>query len=181
MIYYTGIGSRRISNDEDTLLTGLGRMFANNDFVLYSGHADGSDKAFEKGVGMSSNPQNAVMWLPWENFNGELLAGDSFVVGDMEDGRRSMEKFHPNVDRLSKGGKALMSRNHYQIYGMPSLYPMVDFVVCCADTEKNNAKKIKGGTGHAIRLASDLGISWFNMRIEGDYDRLMDYVNTLLL
>ena len=173
MIYYAGIGSRRISVEEELYISDLGKKFSDLGFCLYSGHADGADMTFEK----ASDPELSVIWLPWEGFNGKLYSKNGIVVGDREEGRRTMEAFHPSPTRLGRGGKALISRNHFQIYGDPPLYPMVDFVVCCADYD--GPYKIRGGTGHAIRLASQLGIGWFNIRDLKERKRLDDYISII--
>ena len=74
-----------------------------------------------------------------------------------------------------------MARNYFQVHGDPPHYPMVDFVVCCADRDLKDPKKVKGGTGQAVRMATKRGIPVFNIRYNRDRDRLLDYVNMLMI
>ena len=169
MIYYAGIGSRKISVEEELYITDLAKKFSEKGYILYSGHADGADMAFEKGA----DPDKSVIWLPWKDFNGKLYTDKAFVVGDREEGIESL-KYHPNPNRLSRGGKALMTRNHFQVLGDPPVYPMVDFVVCCADEIRG---KISGGTAQAIRLAKIYNIPYFNIRYIHNRNNLTDYIS----
>lgn len=46
---YAGIGSRDISPEEATSITKIANIMHEKGYVLYSGHADGSDYTFECG------------------------------------------------------------------------------------------------------------------------------------
>ena len=50
MPYYTGIGSRRTPNDIQAKMANLANLLASKEYSLYSGAAEGADKAFERGV-----------------------------------------------------------------------------------------------------------------------------------
>lgn len=161
MLAYAGIGSRRITNAEEAIIKKVASKLSNH-FILYSGNADGSDITFQNGSG-----GNCVLMLPWYRFNNlsyDLnMCQKALVVGDTEEGLESVVKYHPNASRLSKGGRALMCRNYHQIHGYGS-YPMVRFVVCCADQKGDT---VIGGTGQAVRIAQDNDIPVVNLRREG--------------
>lgn len=173
MIYYAGIGSRKISVEEELYISDLGKKFSKMGFFLYSGHADGADMAFEK----ASDPELSVIWLPWKDFNGKINSNTGIVVGDREEAKESL-KYHPNPKSLSKGGRALMGRNRFQVLGDPPLYPMVDFIVCCAD-EFNG--KLLGGTSQAIRIANKYNIPYFNIRYLENRSKLDNYISIISL
>jgi hypothetical protein len=69
-----------------------------------------------------------------------------------------------HLKRLSNGGKRLMSRNYHQIHGYGE-YPMVSFVVYCADDMGDG--RVAGGTGQAVGIAKGLGIPTVNIRWSG--------------
>lgn len=170
-IYYAGIGSRKISVEEELYITGLAKRFSEQWFILYSGHADGADMAFEKGA----DPDKSVIWLPWNDFNGKLYSKKAFVVGGRND-RIDTLKYHPNYKSLSRGSKALMIRNSFQVLGDPPVYPMVDFIVCCANEIRG---EISGGTAQAIRLAKIYSIPYFNIRYIHNRNKLTEYISIL--
>ncbi len=173
MFAYAGIGSRRITFEEEKAIRRIAKKLSELNFWLYSGRADGADIAFE--LGADSN--KSVIMLPWKDFNGKVFSNKSFVVGDKEEGLSAIDYFHPFPRGLSRGGRALMCRNYYQVHGYDR-YPQVEFVLCCAGVDHNG--KVCGGTGHAVRIAIDKGIPYFNIREHGWEDRLMDLVNVLL-
>lgn len=173
---YAGIGSRKISVEEEIYITDLAKKFSEKGFILYSGHADGADMAFEKGA----DPDKSVIWLPWEGFNGKLFTEKAFVVGGRND-RKDTLKYHPNYKSLYRSAKGLMIRNSFQVLGDPPVYPMVDFVVCCSDPLRRSTlglgDGVQGGTGHAIRIANAYYIPWFNIRVLEERKRLEEFLS----
>lgn len=142
------------------------------DWILYSGNAGGSDIAFQEGSG-----GKCVIMLPWDGFNIDEydyeFSRDHFVLGYSNDGRRSVDKYHPNPSALSNGAKMLMSRNYHQIFGYRS-YPRSSLVICCA-TERNG--KVQGGTGQAVRMAEDYNIPIINIRNNGWKRKFMEIID----
>jgi len=173
MITYAGIGSRKITFQEKRNIITLAKHLSKLNFVLYSGHADGADQAFEKGA----DRDKAVIWLPWDGFNGHVFA-KHYTVGDDPKGIKSINKFHPAPHRLHKRSKQLMARNHFQIHGNPPEWPQVSFVICCAD---HDSKGVRGGTGQAVRMAKSLNIPVFNMRTDDWKDELFSMIRTIML
>jgi len=169
---YAGIGSRDVTVDEKARMNKLASELSDEGWYLYSGHADGSDYAFEYG----SDRDKAVIWLPWEGFNGPTEAKYWYVVGDNVKAQESVDEYHPSPKRLGRPGRALMARNYYQIMGDGDRWPVVSFVVCCSEPDRGGG--VKGGTGQAVRMAMDKGIPVFNLRVLG-LDEVRDKINKI--
>lgn len=152
---YSGIGSRNISPKESKRISLVSDYLFNLGYVLYSGHADGSDISFEQ------NCQGfGVSFLPWDGFNKNLISDTIKVSQISKEAYDSVSKFHPNSKALSSGVLKLMARNYHQVCGIGSL-PVVDFVIFCADVKNGN---VLGGTGQAVRIAKNLNIPCINLR-----------------
>ena len=61
--YYTGVGSREISDEEYSLLSEIGKKMASLGYILRSGGAEGSDRAFQEGA-CSVSQKLTEIWLP---------------------------------------------------------------------------------------------------------------------
>lgn len=161
---YAGIGSRTISDEEFEIIKNISKDLSDKGFICYSGNADGSDIAFQLG-----SKGNCVIFLPWDGFNfnhfnpNNLPCKNHFIVGSNKEGQDSISKYHPNPNALSVGARKLMARNYYQVRGYKE-HPKVDFVLCCADEDKNG--NVLGGTGQAVRIAKSLNIPVVNIRGE---------------
>lgn len=161
MKYYAGIGSRQTPDEVLKLMTKLAEKLNEKDYVLRSGGADGADLAFEKGAGNKKQ-----IFLPWQGFNGsksqlhkltdELI---DFSLG-----------YHPRADSLSDAVRKLMARNAQQVLG-PILTQPSKFVICWTPADR------EGGTGHALRIARDHGISVYNLREEEVWERMERFVS----
>lgn len=166
MLSYAGIGTREITEKEQDLIIGISNKLSKK-FIVYSGNAEGSDIAFQLG----SNKQ-CVLFLPWASFNIEKYALhdslDWYDMGHSQVGLESIDKYHPNKN-LSRGAKMMMARNYHQVVGWEK-YPIVSFVICCADEDDEG--NILGGTGQACRIAKDLVIPVINIRKKGWSEKL---------
>jgi len=160
MIAYAGIGSRKISSEEEQLIIKIATKLSTAGIVVYSGNAEGSDISFQKGSG-----GKCVLLLPWKMFNTKRYDVAQSIanidVGETSEGKLSISKYHPNPSALSFGGRCMMARNWHQIMGYEE-YPKVSFVVCCAGRDYDG--NIVGGTGQACRIAEEHGIPIFNIR-----------------
>jgi hypothetical protein len=172
---YAGIGSRDITDKERETIMNIAAELASMEYICYSGNACGSDIAFQ----MGSN-RRCVIFLPWYKFNFEEYEPvknenciDYIDVGNRQQGNLSVDNFHPNPRQLSQGGFKLMARNYYQVNGLNN-YPVVDFVLCCADVDKKG--NVKGGTGQAVRIAKSMNIPIINIRVDGWQDTLENLI-----
>lgn len=175
MIAYAGIGSRKITPEETQLIEKIAGKLADAGIIVYSGNADGSDIAFQRG-----SRGKCVLLLPWKKFNNQMYdvtnALDCFDVGKTPEGKASIAKYHPAPQSLSFGGQCMMARNWHQIIGFGK-YPPVSFVVCCALRDEDG--KIVGGTGQACRIAEERGLPIFNIRDPEWQTPFVAYLNTI--
>ena len=145
---FAGIGSRETPKYVQLYMIKTAEYLG--DFTLRSGHADGADKAFEKGCDNVGGKKE--IYLPWKKFNGS----DSELYNISDEAFAIAEKYHPAWDKLSDGAKKLMARDCMQVLG-EDLNTPADFILCWT---KNG--KITGGTGQALRIAIDYKIPIFN-------------------
>lgn len=179
--YYTGIGSRVISEDERSLIHKLSGKLYQEGYTLRSGCADGADTAFWEGLqGVAdwhTTPPPCQLFLPWVGFNGHSGWPLYETVCDEDwpyfyQAKEIMTGIHPAPDRLTRGAMALHTRNVPQILG-PTLDKRSSFVIFCSDQK---GTEVKGGTRTAVELARDLGIKTFNLRVEQERQRLEEWV-----
>lgn len=163
---YAGIGSRETPKEVLALFYKIGKSLARKNFILRSGHADGSDIAFENGCD-SLNGQKEI-WLPWKGFNNStskyVITNDSKAYGYAEENIQGFKYIK------SQGAKKCIARDVLQVLG-EDLNTPVDFVVCWTEDGK-----LKGGTRHAINIATKNNISVFN---RGSYNDDESFVNDL--
>lgn len=153
---YAGIGSRNTPNEVLLLMESLGEWLAKKGHTLRSGGAEGADFAFEKGCDKAKGKKE--IYLPWNAFNNRKASKNVFCLYEnAKEAFALAEKYHPNWEYLTAGGKALMARDGYQVLGIDLQTP-ADFIVCYTE-----GGLMKGGTGQALRIARDYGIPIFNM------------------
>jgi len=167
--YYAGIGSRETPESILSLMEKIAmKMVLVNRNILRSGGADGADAAFQRGVEEAKGP--AEIYIPWNGFNNlshgyrnAILVKDGKII---QSGEQLAKQFHPNFAKLSIGGKKLMIRNAFQIYGSNFNHPS-RFVICwtkdAADGLAIKTSYATGGTGQAIRLAAYAGVPVENL------------------
>lgn len=165
---YAGIGARATPKVVLAQMYTISRKLYYMGYTLYSGGADGADRAFEEGSGKS------LIFLPWDGFNNRKVSytrdNIEYLVPQMN--FELVQKYHPKPDKLSAKGRCLMSRNSYQVLG-PDLKSPVDFVLCWTKDGKAS-----GGTGQALRIAQDYNIPVFNLKNE---NTLYDLRNFLIM
>lgn len=165
--YYTGIGSRQTPPDILKIMTRIAENLELSGLILRSGGADGADSAFEAGV---SEEDHKEIYLPWKGFNGSK----SSRYGVTQDALIMARHYHPAWHRCSNTARKFHARNCYQILGR-DLHTPSKFVLCWTP----NGQPV-GGTGQALRIASDLDIPIINMGAEDWmdwYDEVMCQVN----
>lgn len=150
-LFYTGVGAREVPTDVELYMFNLGRWFAENNIKLRSGHAKGSDDAFERGCN-SVNGKKEI-YLPWKGFEG---SNSDLIVSDPK-AYAIAKQHHKGWDNLKQGAKKLMARNSHQLLGQNLETPST-LVVCW--TPKGETV---GGTGQAIRIAEHYNIPIVNI------------------
>ena len=166
MVHYAGIGSRQTPADILDLMTKLAIKFSKLDYILRSGRASGADQAFERGAG-----ENKQIFLPWSTFEiefGKANPGGTVFKFPSNEAIELAVSLHPAWQWLKHGAKLLHARNCHQVLG-PDLKSPVKFVVCWTQDGAQNEKEVTrhtGGTGMAIRLASQNHIPVYNLARE---------------
>ena len=156
-MYYTGIGSRETPREYMEFLYKVGKFLALNNYILRSGHAEGSDSAFEFGCDKVCGKKE--IYIPWDGFNNSkselvVISKRAFDIA---------EKYHPAWENLKDSGRRLMARNSHQVLGKDLNTPS-KFLICWTKNGKGS-----GGTGQAIRIAKDYDIPIFDA---GLYDNI---------
>lgn len=133
----------------------VGSWVRESNYSGRSGHAPGSDLAFEIGC-----KEACTVYLPWADFNKEApFLGKPLIVKPRPDLDEMVRKFHPNPGALSRGAFALMRRNSCQVLGLNLDQPS-DVVVAY-----RNPSAKTSGTDQAIRIASDRKIEVLNLAL----------------
>ena len=161
---YAGIGSRETPADVMMLMTRVATKLEQSNIILRSGGADGADTAFANGV---VYPTNKRIYLPWVGFNN---AAGVYMGSMMEDAAQIAKQYHPRWSSLSRGAKALITRNTFQILG-DDLKTPADFIICWTKDGKAS-----GGTGQGLRIAKDYEIPIFNLQKENHFLQLTNFV-----
>lgn len=171
-MYYAGIGARDIPNEYFELFKRVGKYLATKGFILRSGGANGSDKAFEIGCDMVQGSKE--IFLPWKNFEGS----DSKLIVENEKAFAIAEQYHPYYKNLSAGAKKLQARNSHQILGW-DLSTLSDFVICYTKGGKGS-----GGTGQALRIAKSYNVPIFDTGAYKDINvcrkELLEFLNNFI-
>jgi hypothetical protein len=163
MKYYAGIGARDTPGSILARMNAIAKELSRSSFCLRSGGAKGADTAFEQGA------LHKQIFLPWDGFNDHTTSDDHYTVPPAVD--HFTKKYHPKPNNLSKMGWMFMSRNAYQVLG-PNLDDPVEFIICWTKDGKAS-----GGTGQALRIASDYGVPVFNLKNVNASADLATYLN----
>lgn len=173
--YYTGVGSRETPPEIIELMKQIGYRMAELGYIGRSGAADGADSAFFSGWGehrfQTADPTPFVEYLPWKGFNNRCPAESNIVSPYLENYEQAEEiasKVHPVWDRLSRGAKALHTRNIYQVLGNDLNTPS-NVLFCYAQPTKGG---VKGGTNTAVQLAIQNGVKWYNLYLPEDREEV---------
>lgn len=168
---YAGIGPRKTPFDVCEGIVDVARQLDVQGWIVRSGHAEGSDQAWE----MGHVPASREIYLPWDGFNGASPDGRSYAISPNTEQLEQVARMaHPAWDRLTNGGRKLMMRNVSIILGH-ELDDPVKFVAYWT-----LEKVPQGGTGNAVRLASLYGIPSFNVHFLEDQHAMSDFVDAQL-
>lgn len=187
--YYTGIGSRNTPEPILELMRKIGYKMALMGYTLRSGGATGADTAFALGhddaerarrdrslacwsVTTRECPYEAEIYLPWEGFNGQTTEQYGRYLMTNPKAQEIASSIHPAWNKLSKGAKALHTRNVYQVLGQDLNTPSTS-VIFYAEPQGNS---VKGGTRTAVELAKIHGVPVFNLWYEQVQERMMRFV-----
>lgn len=160
---YAGIGSRETPRDIIALMEKVAAHLASQGYVLHSGGADGADTAFETGCKNANGDMK--IFLPSQGWN-RRPRNQHYIVPEWPPSMAIASKIHPGWMYLGEFVQKLHSRNVNQILG-EDLQTHVKFVVCWTPDgaiTKGETSKKTGGTGQAIRVASEYNIPVYNLQ-----------------
>jgi len=158
----------------------IAKKLADHGLIVYSGNANGADISFQIG-----SEGKCVVMMSYKNFNiksynprddGNAL--DVYDVGNTKLGNKLTDEFHPCPEALNWKSRPFINRNAHQVLGYDR-YPLVSFVICCANVDNNG--NVIGGTGHACSIAKSMLIPIYNLRNENDMKALEELYITPLI
>lgn len=167
-IIYSGIGSRKTSENVQNKMQAIALALAQRGFKLRSGGAQGADSAFEQGAYLGNGDRD--IFIPWPGFNQH----PSQLNRPTPAAYTLAKEHHPNWDALNGGVKSLHARNCHVILGHDLNTPSA-FVVCWTV-----GGAVTGGTGQALRIAIDRKIPIFNLWHPNCINKLDDFIDELL-
>lgn len=187
--FYTGVGSRHITNWERGFIRDLAYKLRCDGWGLRSGAAEGSDDAFWQGACkyyremQHSEEQSPIIdqiFIPWDGFNG--FSSDSPWGCFHTPKSLNLEPFcmsvakdiHPVWDKLTRGPRAMHMRNVLQVLGETGDQPST-FLIACSDPDGRSG--VKGGTATAWNLARKYGVPCYNVRNDHDKAKLEKFLN----
>ena len=157
---YTGTGSRKTPPEVLEQMSRIAIELESKGYTLRSGGSEGADNAFAECV------RNREIYVPWKGFT---KYADETVAPFSTKSRKSVVKFHPYPRSLSTSASKVVERSYFEVLGKndtPS-----DFLVCWTKDGSDS-----GSAGQTIRIARKYGVPIYNLRIEGDLDKLYDEV-----
>lgn len=190
--YYAGIGTRRLNKNSAYIMMRYACAMAFKGGKVRSGHADGSDLAFETGAkiaydmmvklfGFEPGAYGRVLeiHLPWSGFNGQQKNEKvGYFHTNHPEAMAMAARFHPAWENLGRGPRGMMSRNSNQVMGLDMATPS-RFIVCetpdgAYDSTMTSSKT--GGTGQAIRVADAHGIKIYNLKNLEHRAKILDWL-----
>lgn len=193
--HYAGIGSRQITKNTSLVMMQYACCMAFYGGKVSSGKADGSDTSFETGAKVAYDAMVQIfpelpprqysnvlsVHLPWPGFNGQQVNEYEgyFYTEPTEASLEIVKKYHPAGSNLAKGPKSMMARNTLQVMDR-HMNRLARFVVCetpdGAYTGQMTSFK-SGGTGQAIRIASDRMVNVYNLKHPPHFKKITDWIN----
>lgn len=146
-IKYAGIGSRETPPEILQFMKMMGSILGTRGYVLRTGGAPGADTAFLEGAIFGGGEYE--LFIPWRGFHKDPT---SIVCGDDYQLQTIAAQFHPTWASLTRGPRALHTRNVAQVLGRNAKDPS-SFVLCWTKGGLG-----QGGTGQAIRIAKGYSI-----------------------
>lgn len=167
MKFYAGIGSRETPLSIEPTIQEVAFFLQKMGYILRSGAAPGADRMFEK-----STTGEKEIYLPWPLFNGSdsPLYIENIDRKKVQEAEDISKKYHPAWCKLTRAAQKLMIRNVFQVLGKDLETPS-EFVVCWTSNGG-----IKGGTGQAMRIATDMKIPIFNLYRKDDLHNLKVHI-----
>ncbi|ATN93498.1 hypothetical protein [Pseudoalteromonas phage J2-1_QLiu-2017] len=181
--YWTGVGTRSLTPEEEALAQEVGARLTKLGYHLLSGGATGADTEFHRGV-CSVDPALATIYLPYDGFKKHLRPtgseGSMFITIGAGPWRELAGNYlketgiYTGWDHVPEYSREFHGRNYYQAFHHASVtqdedgnfiqprVPFSRFGVYFADVTRTG--KVKGGTRTAIELLQHHGRRTYNLR-----------------
>jgi len=171
------IGSRETPTDILELMVKVASKLASSGWCVRSGGANGADQAAEDGC-LRKLCGRMEIYLPWEGFNGKSANNRGYIntskMKNFKDAAIIAEATHPAWGYCTRGARGLHTRNVYQILGKGLRTPS-KFVLCWAKPT-GVGDNCKGGTGTAVKLGINHGVSIINLHHEYNIKRMIKFL-----
>ena len=151
---YAGIGSRQTPPEVIAIMQKTAALLALDGYTCCTGACKGADQAFANGA--ASKGGNINLFIPWPSYEQEWIrtipnCTVKTISPNDTDAYNSVHRFHPAASKLKQSVMKLHARNYLIVDG-------VDFIICWTPDGK-----INGGTGQALRIASEKNIPIYNL------------------
>lgn len=181
-MYYAGIGSRDTPEHIGLIMTALASELGKQGYILRSGAARGADTFFEIGT---QDPSQKQVFIHCERlrdgrchdtqkgyFNAQRYIDYAQAVN-------IASEVHPAWHRCDRTAQEMHARNVYQVLG-PELKPATysKFLVCWAIPDIHGVPE--GGTRTAWKIAARYGIPRFNLAVQSDRQRIVNWLERRL-
>lgn len=163
---YAGIGSRATPPHVLEVIETAASGFARAGWTMRTGMSPGADQAFYRGAVVAGGRME--LFLPWPAFEAHArVPGEGAEVlvlpEPTEDAYALAARFHPDWGGLSACARRLRARDCHQVLGRDLTSP-VRLVICWTpDGSLDGTGRRAGGTGQALRIARDRGITVLNL------------------
>ena len=162
--FFAGVGSRDTPEHAMRTMERIAKALCDRGWGLSSGHADGADQAFYRGMQKSARFAEVPnrIFLPFDGFNGryhEPRAGfydATRFTGHYEQAKEMAKRARGSFHGLGENGIAMHTRNVFQIHGGFLDTPVAALFYWAPTVGKK--EKVKGGTNTALQLAIEAGI-----------------------
>lgn len=170
---------------EMQILLELAYKLTSEGYYNRTGGADGADTAVWNGTELywkrhkKEGPYHDRLYVPWDGFKenwinntrGWIQSPES--LGVQKEAEYIAKQVHTHWGNLKRGGKAFHTRNVLQVLG-DCLDRPSDILICWAMTDKQAIPK--GGTRTAWVLAKEHKVPCYNLFLDEDRKKMMQYL-----
>ena len=162
--YYAGVGSRDAPPKALKKMTIYAKVLEQFGYILRSGGARGSDKAFEKGV-------------THKDLKEIYMSNDAKPWAYKYISKHCMPNDRKGFNHWAPYTQGLLARNMMQVLGDTGVHP-VEFVVCWTN-QGNYATSEVGGTGYAVRCALLNNIKVYDLGFDDQMESFEEFLRSL--
>ena len=162
--YWTGVGDTEIEDRMYDLMVIIGQEMTRRGYIFRSGHAPGSDDAFEEGV-FRVDPSRSEVWLPWQKFQEDTKReGINYIVptkGEYDEARQ----FYIDTgilswfDNMKQSSRNFHARNYRQGVGNND----VPSKLCIFAAKEDEKRNVTGGTRSAVMILRHFNVPTVNL------------------